>query len=495
MSSLKPSPKPISAVIMPAHLDLYYGGAWHKPLSGSTCETFNPSTGEVLATVAEATKADAQAAIAAARSGFAEWRRVAPLERGKILRQISARIREHLDDIALLDAANGGNPVSYLRSDVDHAASLIDFFAGLVTEIKGDTIPMGLDAVNFTMREPLGVVARINGFNHPFMFNAARIAAPLAAGNAVIIKPPQQAPLSGLRLAELVGDLLPPGVLSVLPGAAEVGAALASDPGVDMVTLVGSVPTGRAVYQAGAATMKPVILELGGKNALIACADADPAEIASAAVKGMNFTWCGQSCGSTSRLFLHESIYDKVLERIPSEIAPYRPGIATEPDTIMGALVSRKQHDSVSSFIESGRSEGARLLCGGGSPTDARLQGGYFIEPTVFADVTTDMRIAHEEIFGPVLSVLRWSDEAEMLQAVNAVEYGLTCSVYSNHIDRAHRIAAEVDVGYVWINTVGTHFIGAPFGGVKQSGIGRDECLGELISCTREKNIHVKIRS
>ena len=484
-------------VPMPQHLELFYGGAWHAPLAGNFIETYNPATGEVLALAPEASAEDADAAVKAARAGFETWRRVPPLERARTLRRIAAVIREHAAELALLDSANGGNPVAEMGSDAMIAAAMFDFFAGLVTEMKGSSIPMGPDAVNFSVREPLGVVARIMGFNHPFMFSAGKMAAPLAAGNAVMIKPPQQAPLSGLRLAELVAEMLPAGVFSLLTGGREVGTRLTSHPGIDAVTLIGSVPTGRAVYQSAAATMKPVILELGGKNALIAFPDADPDQVADAAVKGMNYTWCGQSCGSMSRLFLHEAIYEPVLERIRSKAAQYVPGPPTDPATTMGAIISKQQFESIKTFIASAHQQGARLICGGGPPAEPQhpsMQSGYFIEPTVFADVTPAMRIAREEIFGPVQAVLRWNDRTAMLQEVNGVEYGLTCAIFSNNLDLAHRTAAEVDAGYVWINTVSTHFLGAPFGGVKQSGIGREECLAELLAFTREKNIHISLR-
>ncbi len=360
--------------------------------------------------------------------------------------------------------------------------------------MKGASIPMGPDAVNFSVRQPLGVVARIIPFNHPFMFCAGKSAAPLAAGNAVIIKPPHQAPLSALRLAELIGGLVPPGVFNVLPGGGAVGAALASHPGVAKVALIGSVPTGRAVMRAAADTVKPVLLELGGKNALIAFADADPDEVAAAAVAGMNFTWCGQSCGSTSRAFLHAAIHDAVIERIGHHVARFRPGLPTDPATTMGAIASRAQHERILRYIASAREEGARLVCGGGVPAAPALAHGWFIEPTVFADVTAAMTIAREEIFGPVLAVLKWTDEPAMLAEVNRVEYGLTCSIWTRDITSAHRTALEVEAGFVWINDVAKHFLGTPFGGFKQSGIGREECLDELLAFTQEKNIHVSLR-
>ncbi|MGA8295088.1 MAG: aldehyde dehydrogenase family protein, partial [Rhodoplanes sp.] len=395
---------------------------------------------------------------------------------------------------AMLDALDCGNPVREMTRDALVAAAQLDFFAGLVTEMKGASVPMGPDAVDFSVRQPLGVIARILPFNHPLMFCAGKAGAPLAAGNSVIIKPPEQAPLSALRLAELIGDLLPAGVFNVLPGGRAVGAALAGHPGVAKVALIGSVPTGRAVMRAAADTIKPVTLELGGKNALIAYPDADPDEVARAVIGGMNFTWCGQSCGSTSRAFLHADIHDKVIDKVRSEIGRFKPGIPTDPATTMGAIISKAQFDRVMDHIETAKREGARLLTGGGPPADPALAGGLFIEPTVFADVTSAMRIAREEIFGPVLAVLVWRDEDKMLAEVNAVPYGLTCSVWTNDLSTAHRTALAVDVGYVWINDVSQHFLGAPFGGVKQSGIGREECLEELLSFTQEKNIHIKLR-
>jgi len=479
---------------LPRHREIYYGGAWHEPRSGLRAETLDPSTGASLGQVALAAPSDVDAAVAAARRGFAEWRAVAPLERSRILRRIAETVRQHADELALIDAANCGNPVREMTSDALVAAAQIEFFAGLVTEMKGASIPMGPDVVNFSVREPLGVVARIIPFNHPFMFAAGKSAAPLAAGNAVVVKPPDQAPLSALRLAELIGELLPAGVFNVVPGNRDTGAALAGHRDVAMVAIIGSVGAGRAVMRAASDTVKPLLLELGGKNALIAFPDADPQEVAAAMVAGMNFTWCGQSCGSTSRAFIHAGIHDRVLEASRSRIAAFRPGIATDPATTMGAIVTRTQLERVLTYIDVAKREGARLVCGGGRPADPKLAAGFFVEPTVFADVTPAMRIAREEVFGPVLCVFSWTDEAAMLREVNAVDYGLTCSIWTDDLSTAHRAAAAVQVGYVWINEVGRHFLGAPFGGVKQSGFGREECLEELLRFTQEKNIHMRLR-
>jgi betaine-aldehyde dehydrogenase len=490
------SPKTVTAeaMVLPKNRSAYYGGAWHEPKSGRYVDTLNPGTGLTLGNVADSGAEDIDAAVAAAKAAFKEWRRVLPLERGKVLRRIAQVLRENAEDLALIDAADCGNPVREMVSDAMVAAAQMEFFAGLVTEMKGASIPMGPEVVNFSVREPLGVVGRIIPFNHPFMFCAGKSAAPLAAGNTVVVKPPEQAPLSSLRLAELIGGLLPPGVFNVVPGAREAGQRLASHPDVAMIALIGSVPTGRAVMKAASDTVKRTMLELGGKNALIAFADADPDDVAGAVIGGMNFTWCGQSCGSTSRAFLHEAIHDAVLDRIKKRIGDFKPGIPTDPATTMGAIISKAQFDRVMRYIATAKKEGARVIAGGGPPADPALANGLYIEPTVFADVNMAMTIAREEIFGPVLGVFKWRDEASMLAEVNQVEYGLTASIWTNDINRAHRAAMAVDAGFVWINEVGKHFLGAPFGGFKQSGLGREECFEEMLSFTQEKNIHLKLK-
>jgi betaine-aldehyde dehydrogenase len=478
---------------LPKQRGIYYDGKWHEPKGGRYIETPNPGTGESLGRVAEAGAEDIDAAVKAAKRAFREWKRVPPLERAKMLKKIAEVLRANAGELAMIDAADCGNPVAEMIMDATVAAAQVDFFAGLVTEMKGHSIPMGPDRVNFSVREPYGVVGRIVPFNHPFMFIAGKAAAPLAAGNTVVMKPPEQAPLSSLRLVELIDGILPPGVFNVVPGGKGAGAALASHPDVAKIALIGSVPTGKAVMRAAADTLKGVLLELGGKNALIAYPDADPDAVAGGLVGGMNFTWCGQSCGSTSRAFVHEKIYDAVLERVKIRIKHWKPGIPTDPATTMGAIISKVQFDRVMSYIESAKSEGARLVSGGSRPADPALAKGLYIEPTVFADVKPSMRIAREEIFGPVVGVFKWTDEATMFEEVNAVEYGLTASIWTNDISAGHRAAAAVEAGFVWINDISKHFLGAPFGGYKQSGIGREECLDELLAFTQEKNININL--
>lgn len=488
-----PEAPTLPKLTLPQNRTLYYGGRWHDAASKSTMDLTDPGRGTSLGAVAMAGAKDADLAVSTARAGFAVWRDVAPLERARILKEIAAILRRHGPELALIDSANCGNPVREMLGDANIAAAQMDFFAGLVTEMKGASIPMGPERVNFSVREPMGVVARILAFNHPFMFCGGKMAAPLAAGNAVIIKPPVQAPLSSLRLAELVDGLLPAGVFNVLPGDVEVGARLASHPDIAKVTLIGSVAAGRAVMRAASETVKPVLLELGGKNAIIAYPDSDPEKIADAIIGGMNFSWCGQSCGSTSRAFIHADIHDSVIDIVAQKATRYQPGIPTDPETTMGALISKVHYERVLDFIASAKQEGARVVTGGSSLSDGPLANGYFIEPTIFADVTSDMRIAREEIFGPVLAVRKWNDETSMLTEVNSLEYGLTCAIWTRDLATAHRAAARVEAGFVWINEVAKHFLGAPFGGVKQSGIGREEGIGELLSFTHEKNIHINL--
>ena len=488
-----PQPAIPSKLTLPEHRDAYYGGRWHAPKDGRYVDTLNPGTGASLGRVADCGTADMDAAIAAAKAAFREWRRVPPLERARILKRVAQILRENAGELAMIDAADCGNPVKEMLADAQIAAAQMEFFAGLVTEVKGASIPMGPEVVNFSVREPRGVVGRIIPFNHPFMFCAGKSAAALATGNTIVVKPPEQAPLSSLRLAELCDGLFPPGVFNVVPGGKEAGARLSVHSDVAMVALVGSVPTGRAVMKAAADTVKPVLLELGGKNALIAYGDADPDNVASGVISGMNFTWCGQSCGSTSRAFIHEAIYDAVLERVKEKATYYKPGIPTDPATTMGAIASKAQYERVLSYLKSAKKEGARAIYGGELPTDPKLAGGFFVEPSIYADCTMDMRIAREEIFGPLLSIFKWSDEAAMLDQVNAVEYGLTCSIWTNDLNVAHRTAMAVEAGFVWVNETSKHFLGAPFGGFKQSGIGREECIEEMFAFTQEKNIHIRL--
>src|SRR6478609_1652158 len=478
---------------LPRHRGIYYGGAWHATSGGRETALSSPGTGESLGTAVDASAQDVDRAVIAARQAFASWRDVPAQQRAAAIRKAAEILREHAEELAWIDAIDGGNPLTAMLFDVGISADYMDYFAGLVTEIKGSTIPIGPGTLNYTVREPLGVVARIGAFNHPLLFVAGKCGAPLAAGNVLIVKPAEQTPLSALRVAELWKDVFPPGVFSVVTGGRDAGAALVAHPKVAKIGFIGS--GGRAVMQGASATLKALTLELGGKNALIACADAAPADVAEGVVRGMNFRYVtGQSCNSTSRVYLHDDIHDATLPEIVKRVAAIRIGLPTERDTEMSCLASQAQFDKTISYIKLGLEGGARLAYGGKRPADPKLAHGFFVEPTVFADVTDDMRIAREEIFGPVVSILRWSDESDLISRVNALDVGLTASIWTHDLDRAHRLASKVEAGYVWINGASTHHVGVPFGGVKQSGSGREESIDEMLECTQLKNVMVTLR-
>jgi len=478
--------------LLPTQRDLYYGGAWHRP-QGGYLETFNPATGESLGACADGNTSDVDSMVKAAQEGFKTWRKMKPLDRAGLMKKVATVLRDNADDLAMIDAANCGNPIREMKNDARVAAAMIDYSAGLVTEVKGETIPMGPDVVNMTVREPYGVVGRIVAYNHPIMFTAGKMGPPLAAGNVVIMKPPHQAPLSSYRMMELIHGIMPPGVINLLSADREGSSALVAHPSVPRISLIGSVPTGRAIAKAGADRLKHVTLELGGKNACVIYPDADLEKAAHAAIDGMNFTWCGQSCGSTSRLFIHSSVYEQVMKMALERVEFYRPGLPTDMATTMGCIVSKPQFDKIMSYIDIAKNEGAILVYGGSRPSSPELMHGLFIEPTIFTNVKQSMRIANEEVFGPVLSVLKWDNEEDLFEQVNSVEYGLTGSIWTTNLANAHRAASRIESGYIWVNSVSSHFLGASFGGYKQSGIGREEGADELLSFSQVKNINIRL--
>jgi len=495
MSAQKNSSVKADSSILPKQRGLFYGGAWHRATSGKTMSVTSPSTGEEYGLVDEADAADADLAVQAAARAYPAWRNLTVAERVKCVRKAAAILREHAEELAMLDAMDGGNPFKWMLADVLVSADYLDYFAGLATEVTGTTIPVSTDILNYTLREPLGVVVRIGAFNHPALFSTSRAGAPLVVGNTLIIKPAEQTPLSTLRIAELWAEVFPPGVFNVVNGGRDAGAALCEHPKVAKVGFIGSVIGGRNVMRSVSSTVKKISLELGGKNALVACADADPVEVAAGVVSGMNLrSVAGQSCNSTSRVYLHIDIYDAALEEIKKKVGAVKVGLPTDQDTEMGCLSSRAQFEKTLSYIKIAGAEGARLVIGGKPPTDTKFRNGCFIEPTVFADVTDDMRIAREEVFGPVISVMRWTEEEEMLERVNALEYGLTASIWTRDLDRAHRLASRIEAGFMWINDAGPHYLGVPFGGYKQSGIGKEENFEEMLSCTQVKNVNVRLR-
>ncbi|GAA4236221.1 aldehyde dehydrogenase family protein [Actinomadura meridiana] len=475
---------------------LLIGGRPADPVSGAGYRTENPATGAPLADVPDAGADDVRAAVAAAERGQPAWAALAPRDRARALRRLAVVLAEHAEEIATLDALDCGHPRTAMLGDVAMAVDALDMYADWALRLGGDTIPSTPDRLHVTVRQPYGVVARIVPYNHPAMFAATKIAAPLLAGNAVVLKAPPQAPLSALRLGELFAEHLPEGVLSVLSGrGAETGEALVRHPAVRRIALIGSVRTGQDVLRAAAETgIKDVTLELGGKNAMIVFPDADLDAAAAAAVRGMNFHWsAGQSCGSTSRLLLHESIGPDFLDRVRRLTEDIRVGDPMAPDTEMGALVTADHLDTVRFYIDTAREQGADVLTGAERPDGERFARGHWLRPTVLVGVRPEHRVAREEIFGPVLSVLRYRDEDEAVRIANALPYGLTGSVWTRDLTTALRVAHRLETGYVWVNEVSRHFAGTPFGGWKDSGLGREESIEDLLSYTQLKSVHLPL--
>src|SRR5215469_15710940 len=470
---------------------LYIGGRWVAPAEDKSFVSINPSNMEKLADIPSAGEADVDKAVKTAKPAFKHWSRIQIKERAGALERLASRIEEEADALALIDAVDSGNAIVGMRADMIWTVDWLRYCAGLVTEIKGQTFSQGERHLNFTRRQPFGVVAKINPFNHPFRFCAEKAAAPLVAGNTVVIKGSEQAPLSSLRLGELCDGIFPDGVINIITGDGAVGAALVRHPDVSRIGFVGSVPTGRAIAKEAAAGLKRVSLELGGKNPIVIFPDADPKKAATAAIKGMNMNRQGQSCSSTSRVFVHAALHSEVVAALVALAEALPVGAPWLKQNEVGPVVSQRQFDRVIGFIESAKGEGAKLLAGGGRPSDPSLAKGLFIAPTVFDDVTPAMRIGREEIFGPVMSVMPWDDYEEMLARVNGVEYGLTAAIVTNDLAKAMETADRVEAGYVWINSSG-RYIGAPYGGWKQSGIGVEECFEEILSYTQIKNINMR---
>jgi len=470
---------------------LYIGGRWVSPADDASFVSINPSNMENLASVPSAGDVDVDRAVKAAKAASKEWSRVPIKERARCLQRLADRIEENADALALMDAVDSGNAIVGMRGDMIWTADWLRYCAGLVTEIKGETFSQGDRHLNLTRRQPFGVVAKINPFNHPFRFCAEKAAAPLAAGNTVVIKGSEQAPLSSLRLGELCEGLFPDGVINILAGDGKVGSALVRHLDVQRIGFVGSVPTGRTIAKEAAAGLKRVSLELGGKNPIVIFPDADPKKAAAAAVRGMNMNRQGQSCSSTSRVFVHASLHRDVVAELIALAQALPVGLPWLKQNDVGPIVSQRQFDRIMRFIDSAKAEGAKLLTGGGKPADPSLAAGLFIAPTVFDDVTPAMRIGREEIFGPVMSVMPWDDYEDMIAKVNGVEYGLTAAIVTNDLAKAMETAERVEAGYVWINSSG-RYIGAPYGGWKQSGIGEEECFDEILSYTQIKNINMR---
>lgn len=471
------------------------GGELVPSESGAFDESINPATEEVIGRAPAGTARDVDRAVAAAEAAWPAWAERTPYERGEVMRAFGAALAERAGEILRVEVADTGNTITPMRGDVRMAVESLHYYGGLAHELKGETIPATSQNLHLTVREPYGVVARIAPFNHPLMFAVARTAAALAAGNAVVVKPPETSPLSALILAEVAREALPPGVFNIVTGPGRtVGDAIVRHPGIRRIAFIGSPDTGRAIQRAAAEeAVKHVTLELGGKNPMIVFPDADPDTVAAAAVRGMNFTWEGQSCGSTSRLLLHEDIHDAVLEKVVARVAALRVGDPMADDTEMGPVNSGVQLRKVLAFIDGAPADGARLMTGGRRPQGPLFERGFWVEPTVYADMKPGMTLWQQEVFGPILSVGRWHDFEDAVAKANSTEYGLTAAIWTNDIGNALRMAKRVRSGHLWINGCSNHFLGVPFGGMKNSGVGREEGIEEMLAYTETKTINIML--
>ena len=456
-----------------------------------------PSTGSVLARVHQASAADVDRAVAAATRSQPEWAAMGIHERAARLAEWGRRVVEAAPRLGLLDARDGGTAVTSMAASAAKGGKFLQTIAGVAPELGGRTIPATPTGLHFTEPAPWGVVAALCAYNHPTLFTCMKAAPALAAGNSVVLKPAPQTPLSPLVVASLASDLLPPGVLNVVPGGVAAGEALVAHPDVPRVSFTGSLRTGLAVQaRAGASgVLKSLTLELGGKNPILIFDDVDADTAAAAVVKGSNFARVGgQSCGATSRLLIHASQREAVLERVVESTEQIRIGMPDDPSVDMGCMVSHAHRDRILTFVDAGRADGGRLRTGGTPPADPHLADGAFIRPAVFDNVDHHATIASEEIFGPVLAVTSFTDAAEAVAMANDTPYGLTASIWSNDVSRALGAARAIDAGYVWVNDVEVRYPGLPFGGWKQSGIGKELGLvDDILSHTRSKAISIAI--
>lgn len=465
----------------------FIDGKYVEDTAGDAIPVIYPATGELIATVYSATPAIIDLALASAKRAQKEWASWTATDRGRVLRRAADIMRDRNHDLSVLETYDTGKPYQETSvADATSGADALEYFGGLAASITGEHIQLGEDFV-YTRREPLGVCVGIGAWNYPTQIASWKAAPALACGNAMVFKPSETTPLCALKVAEILIEAgAPAGVYNVVQGYGEVGAALVTDPRVAKVSLTGSVPTGRKVYAAAAAGIRNVTMELGGKSPIVIFDDADLENAVSGAILG-NFYSSGQVCSNGTRVFVQKGIKDAFLARMAQRLKGVKMGDPQDPDVNFGPMVSERQRDIVAGYIKKGIAEGARLVAGGNV-----IQGdGFYIEPTVFADVTDDMAIAREEIFGPVLSVLDFDTEEEALARANDTEYGLAAGVFTADLTRAHRMVAGFEAGTCYINTYNLAPVEAPFGGSKQSGVGRENSKAAIEHYTQIKGVYV----
>jgi acyl-CoA reductase-like NAD-dependent aldehyde dehydrogenase len=465
-------------------------GPWSSGRPEDAFDVFDPATGEIVATVEGGGAAEVDAAVGRAGRAFeGGWRDVPARERGRLLFECARVVRSHADELAALETLEMGKPYAQARRfDVEFCIASFEFYGGLADKVPGHAFDLGPVAAH-TVHEPYGVVGGIIPFNWPPIHTAAKSAPALAAGNAVVLKPPEQDPLTIMRIVELLEGVLPADVLGVVPGSGpEAGTALAGHPLVERLSFTGSTATGRAVLKLAADAMTPATLELGGKNPLLVFADADLDAAVRGALEGAFFNQ-GEACTAASRLLVDEPVHDEFVERMAAAVERLQVGDGRDPATHIGPLISAAQRRRVLDHIDRAISEGATVAAQAPLPTSARLAGGYWVAPTLFTDVTPAMAIAREEVFGPVTAVLRFSGETQALALANDTPYGLVAAVYSADAARARRVARRINAGVVMVNNYSRAFLGTPFGGYGDSGYGREHAIESLLEFTRTKNI------